>query len=222
VKQKQLAPPELIALSDAWRANLRYRIGENGTDAVLKRSFSALCLEALAERDLSTPFLEETRYRALLDDTLTYLRSEKDLRAFDGRKGWIHATAHTADLLAALALNPSFRRSDQVLVLEAIAEKLASAGAVFTFGEQDRLANAIAKIAGRADFDVDEFRTWLARLNETDDAVWSRSPPRLPLLIRFENDTYMLRALALRMYSGPQISLVKEARTALLDILGRR
>jgi hypothetical protein len=70
---------------------------------VFKRSFSALCLASLIRRELSTPFLGPQRFQALLADALEYLRQERDLRGFDPRKGSIHATAHTADLLANLA-----------------------------------------------------------------------------------------------------------------------
>ena len=74
-----LQPLELQALADEWRGNLRSGIGESGTNSVLKRSFSALCLASIAEREAKTPFLGETRYHQLLTDALTYLQSERDL-----------------------------------------------------------------------------------------------------------------------------------------------
>ena len=40
---------ELLALEAEWRGNLRAGIGENGTGSVFGRSFSALCLAAIAE-----------------------------------------------------------------------------------------------------------------------------------------------------------------------------
>ena len=101
-----LQPPELRALADEWRANPKSGIGESGTNSVLKRSFSALCLSSIAEREVKTPFLSEQRYHQLLGDALTYLQSERDLRGYDAKLGWIHATAHTADLLQALASRP--------------------------------------------------------------------------------------------------------------------
>jgi hypothetical protein len=124
---QQFSTDELNSLLDDWRANLRVGLGESGTDSVLKRSFSALCLAALAERDLKAPFLTEERYRTLLADALAYLKGERDLRGFDPAIGWIHATAHTADLLTALAGNPFFHSEDQGRVLNAIWRRLASA-----------------------------------------------------------------------------------------------
>ena len=103
VRHQDVSAAELNSLADAWRANLRSGIGESGTETVFKRSFSALCLASLARRELKTPFLGPVRFQALLGDALAYLKDERDLRAFDPSKGWMHATAHTADLLSNLA-----------------------------------------------------------------------------------------------------------------------
>src|SRR5258708_8404239 len=79
-RQKQISTDELYSLLDDCQAHFRTRLGETGNDGILKRSFSALSLVALAERDLKMPFLGEERYRALLANALAYLRDERDLR----------------------------------------------------------------------------------------------------------------------------------------------
>lgn len=96
VYRNHLSTPELLSLLVEWQSNLRSGIGETSTDSVLKRSFSALCLAALAERDLKSPFLGDARFRTFLDEALTYFKDERDLRGFDPAKGWIHATANPA------------------------------------------------------------------------------------------------------------------------------
>src|SRR5215470_318930 len=111
-------------------------ICESGTDSVFGRSFSALCLAAIAEKELKSQFLGETRYRILLDAALQYLNEEKDVRGFDAKKGWVHATAHTADLLAALVRHPLLKEQDQGRVLNAAGNRLATAGTIFSYGEQ--------------------------------------------------------------------------------------
>src|ERR1051325_334535 len=161
VRQKKLSVEQLVTLLEEWKTNLQASIGETGTDSIFKRSFSALCLSALAARDLKAPFLGENRFRALLNGALTYLRDEHDLRGFDAQKGWIHATAHTADLLAALAENKFFTKQDQERVLKAITQRLATANEIFSYGEQDRLANVAAVIASREDFDNGRVNTWV-------------------------------------------------------------
>ena len=222
VARPRLTDPELLSLLDDWQSNLRLGIGESNTDTVLRRSFSALCLAAIAERDLRSPFLGELRYRALLDSALNYLHDERDLRGFDPVKGWIHSTAHTADLLASLAANPLLKVEDQPRVLHAVAERLSSAHQIFSYGEQDRLAFTIASIVARKDFDATAFRTWLSALDETDRQVWKSSPPDANRLKTFENNSYLLQALAARLNVQPQPLAIETALGQVTQILRKR
>jgi len=222
LRQEVLNGDELLALEAGWRGNLKTGIGEKGTDAIFERSFSALCLSAIAERELKTPFLGEARYRILLEAALNYLREEKDLRGFDAKKGWIHAAAHTADLLAALVRRPSFTEQDQGTVLKVIGQRLETAHTIFAFGEQDRLANVIAVMAGRQDFFTAGFEAWLYQMDKADQAIWTDSPPQLDELQRFENDTYLLSAFVARVSQGEISSATEEARKAALKSLKRR
>jgi hypothetical protein len=220
--QKQLSTDELNSLLDDWQANLRVGLGESGNDSVLKRSFSALCLVALAERDLKMPFLSDDRYNAFLANALAYLRDERDLRGFDPKLGWIHATAHTADLLAALAANPLLKTEDQARLLDAIARRISSAHEIFAYGEQDRLAALAATIAARRDFDAPAFHAWLSALDTADQRTWKDTPPHLDLLQTFENDTYMLRGLAAYLCGDVSNAAVVDARNAVLKVLQGR
>jgi len=213
---------ELLVLEEEWRGNLKTGIGESGTDSIFVRSFSALCLSAIAERELKTPFLGEERYRKLLDAALNYLRDEKDLRGFDAKKGWIHATAHTADLLAALARHPLFTQQDQGNLLKAIGQRLETAHVIFAFGEQDRLANVIAAMAERQDFVAAGFEAWLHQMDQADQSIWKDSPPQLEGLLRFENDTYLMSAFVARVSQGESSGAAEEARRAALKSLRRR
>jgi hypothetical protein len=220
--QKQISTVELDSLLDDWQANLRVGIGESGNESVLKRSFSALCLVALAERDLKMPFLTDERYQAFLSNALAYLRDERDLRGFDPTIGWIHATAHTADLLTALAANPLLKTEEQPRLLDAIARRLSSAHEIFAYGEQDRLAALAATIAVRKNFDGPAFHTWLTAIDTADERTWKDTPPHLELLETFENDTYMLRGLAAYLCGNTSDPAVVDARNAVMKALQDR
>jgi uncharacterized protein DUF2785 len=102
----------LKALLGRWEANLTFRIGEQGGNSTVLRSFSALNLSVLAALDLTKHFLAKNEFDRLLAATLEYLRTERDLRGLDSRVGWIHATAHTADLLKFLARNDRLQLAD--------------------------------------------------------------------------------------------------------------
>ena len=197
---------ELATLQDEWQANLR-------SDSVLKRSFSALCLTALVERDLEKPLLDPRRYRELLTAALEYLASERDLRGFDEQKGWIHATAHTADLLAALARHPRLTPEDQGRILAGLSHRLTSAPDVFTQGEQDRLAQAVAALAARPDFDGVRFEAWLQELIMAKRQAARTRPLTTTALAAYQNSTYFLQALHVRL------SIAKIERASVLDAL---
>jgi Protein of unknown function (DUF2785) len=218
----QLTGPQLLTLLPQLQQNLTSGIGESGTDSVFKRSFSALTLASFAERDLEQPFLSPDQYRALLAGALAYLHDERDTRGFDPAKGWIHSTAHTADLIAALARNPLFTPADQQAVFSSIEQRLASAGHIYTYGEQDRLAVALLSVITRSDFQLAAFQSWLESLQQ-DAVVWQKSPPDLTQLALVENHTYLLEALLARMPTQTPLSpAATQARDAARAILRKR
>jgi hypothetical protein len=199
IRGGKLSNEDLISLSDEWRSNLKKNIGESANDSVFRRSFSALCLSEIATHDVKSPFLGTDRYHALLADALTYLNQERDLRGYDAKVGWIHSTAHTADLIEALAENSALTGLEQQQILNAIAQRLATANVIYSHGEQDRLALAVLAIIERADFQQEVFTRWLQQIGEKDAAMWKLSPIPTEEMSRYQNDTYMLEALAARM-----------------------
>jgi hypothetical protein len=222
VEQKKLSSEELVLLLPEWQANLRVGIGETRTDSVFKRSFSVICLAALAERDLKDSFLGQGRFRTLLENALGYLQDERDLRGFDAKKGWIHATAHTADLLAELAESRFFTKQDQRRVLAAIERRLATANEIFTHGEQDHLASVAATIVFRNDFDGEPWRSWVAEMDKGDRGVFEQSPPTVQAEQRFENNSYFLSAAIARISLRAATPASAEAQKTLLAVLQQR
>jgi hypothetical protein len=194
--KKRLRPEERRALVAELSANLRRGIGEVGTDSVLLRSFSDLDLSILAAVELQEPALEPEGYRQLLDATLAYLRDERDLRGLVAGLGWVHATAHTADLLKFLARDPRFTPADQQRLLEAAWRRMTVPGEpVFTHAEDERLAAALLSVVRRADFDPGLLDAWLARFVEQEKAVWRSAPPEASALAAAQNARNLLRSL---------------------------
>jgi len=144
------------------------------------------------------------------------------LRGFDAKKGWLHATAHTADLLAALAESRYFTKQDQGRVLEAIARRLATSNEIFTHGEQDRLASVAATIVFRPDFDSELWRSWVAETDREDQAVFKESPPSVQAEQQFENDSYFLCAAIARISLRSVTPASKDTQDTLLAVLRQR
>ena len=164
IAQKQTLPPdEVLSLSSEWTAQLHSR-DFAPSDSTVGRTFSALMLAAVIYRDNQNPILDEAQYRRILRSGLDYLADEKDLRGYDERLGWIHATAHTADLLKFAARSRYFTQQDQSAVLDAIRNRMLSANGMFVRGEDERLARAVLSILNRRDFDAGGFHQWTQKL----------------------------------------------------------
>jgi len=161
-QKKLLTAAALGPVTASLMRNLRADIGSTGTDAIFRRSFSALALSAVAARDNADPVLDEGGYRSLLDASLEYLGAEKDIRGFDPVKGWMHSAAHTADLLKFLARSRYATVADQTRILDGILAKMTSAP-VFVFGEDERHARAILSIVNRKEFNREAFSAWITR-----------------------------------------------------------
>jgi len=215
-----LQPEQMLVLTGEWRGNLRHGIGEANNNSVLQRSFSALCLVSIAERDAKESFLGADRFHQLVSDAVAYLQAERDLRGWDAKLGWIHANAHTADLLQALANNRLLNRDEGTAILAALAARLSSAPTVYTQGEQDRIAQAVLAVIRRPDFEAD-FEKWLATLEDEDKKVWA-SPLTPESLARYQNHTYMLQALVVHLDLEPESAKIASYRQQVLAVLRPR
>ena len=165
IYQQKVVPVELRrALLAQWTNDLTRGIGERDTDAVFRRSFSALALGLLVIADNEAPYLDKAEFDRTLAASLGYLAAERDIRGFDATKGWMHSVAHTADLLKFLARSRHLQPAQQARVLAAATDKVGAVDTVLTHGEDERLARAILSIAARPDFDEPGFRTWASSL----------------------------------------------------------
>lgn len=162
VKQPKLSPDELRELAAKLEANLAGPLDVR--DGVYLRSFSALVLSLIAKRDLDAPVLDDAGRRKLLDAAVAYAGREIDLRGHVGKRGWVHAAAHTADLLKFLARQPGFTDDDRMRVLDGAASlAVRRHGANFHHGEDGRIAVAVLDALKRGVPD-DKLVAWVKTL----------------------------------------------------------
>lgn len=159
-QKKSVSDDDLRPAIALLEKNLTIGLGENGTDTVLRRSFSALILSLVAARDNAAPFLTPAEFDTLLTATLDYLAREKDTRGFVTGPGWHHSVAHTADVLKFLGRSTKLQTADQKRILAGISLKAGGSTAFWEYGEDDRLAAAVMSILKRDDFDAAAFETW--------------------------------------------------------------
>ncbi|MCY2960885.1 MAG: DUF2785 domain-containing protein [Planctomycetota bacterium] len=160
----------LRALAAKWRADLG-RPGATDAD-VVARSFAALTLAAVVAFDLQHPFLgdELPRIRAA---ALDYAAREHDVRGYDEHLGWVHSTAHAADLLKFLARAPDLPVAEQAAFLAVLDAKSDLPRATWTAGEDLRLARVALALVKRDDLDRAAFESWVAGYETAYRGIWT-------------------------------------------------
>ena len=222
IVRERLVPPDgLRTLISLWSANLDDGLGGSSDDRIFKRSFSALSLSLIAAREVATPFLTADEAQRLFDRLLDYFQRERDLRGFDAARGWMHAVAHTADAFKFLARGSHWAPANLPRLLDAVRAKLESSDAVFTWGENGRMALALQSAARRPDADVAALERWMAQWQADHAALWANGPLVGPVpFARVENAAQVLRslhaALAMEQTPTPQGELVRRATLAAL------
>lgn len=137
----RLAVPEAVDDADAAAR----------TAALIRRSFAALGLSVLAARDAKAPYLSLSERERLVNAARNYARAERDYRPREGRYGWLHAAAHTADLLKFLSRSEASSDASRAAILEATADIIVRPhGHIFHHGEDGRLAMTIFEVYKRA------------------------------------------------------------------------
>jgi hypothetical protein len=205
-----LVPPaDLEKLRLRLQGALGKGLGKSGSDAAYGRSFSAIGLAILAAADMKTPWMTQEAFDDLLAAAVAYLLAEKDVRGFVPGGGWIHATAHTADLLKFLGRSPRLTPAGQARIVEAVASRLKTAGVVFAWGEDERLAQALVSLSRRKDFDPKPFEAWLAALAAENTALWKNGPridPAAFVAVRAQKQALVhLAALLAREEAPPKV-----------------
>ncbi len=143
-------------------SNLSAGLGEQGTDTVFLRAFSALMLAEIVHQDNKRSFLNESDVRHILEQALAYYPAERDLRGYLPGPGWAHAVAHGADLLWVLAASRYLEAADLERVLDTLASKIAPPVAhVYLFNEEQRVARAVLGVLRRNLISPDYFQGWL-------------------------------------------------------------
>lgn len=165
LQDNRVSKLDCVRLLNRWTSNLGYRLDQKPTDhAAVLRSFSALSLALLVAHDDKHPFLAEQQFDQLVTAATTYLRSEPDERGFDPRIGWVHPTAHAADLLHRLATSKRLQPRHHAGILNGITHRLQRHQTAFTAGEDARLARAIVGLALRKDFATATLKDWLTSI----------------------------------------------------------
>lgn len=155
----------LVSFGDGIAHGLRVGLGETDGEGVFRRTFSALLLAECVTRDNTAHVLPVDAVVRWADRGLTWFVRERDLRALVPGKGWAHALAHGADLIAALARSRHFGPAEQTVLLDVVADRLVEPTAFrLSHGEDDRLAYATMAVLHRNLLEQPIVESWVRRL----------------------------------------------------------
>jgi len=194
--------------------NLEKGIGEHETDSVFIRAFSVLFLAEIVHNDNKAPKLDKATIEALVDKALWYLEHEIDPRGSIPVKGWAHALAHTADLLAVLAKNRHTDAGQHLRILYGITEKLSKASDwVYVHGEDDRLSTVVLFILQRGLLGKDDIQDWLANFTKSWKGAWMDEERTRA----FFNVRNFLRSLYLQVSTEEELENKEELENLILN-----
>jgi len=209
-------PEELLQLTHTLlnRDHLTLGLGNTDSDTVFVRSFSMLLLAPmLVQHRKQTLFAREDLLAMFHQVTDVFLR-EQDLRGYIPGKGWAHAPAHCADVLAEFALCNELGQSELMCILDIIRKKICTGDQYFAFDEDERMVTAVISTISRGELPERFVRSWLASFktafqNDLDQPIqmWQRA-----------NLRHFLRALDYRFKQIGVLNFQNELSDALKSV----
>ncbi|MGE6256751.1 DUF2785 domain-containing protein [Heyndrickxia sporothermodurans] len=144
---------------------LFHHIGEEETDSVFLRSFSALLIALILIRDNREQFLSESAFRLVMDRVVSYCYLEKDFRSYDEEKGWAHAPAHISDVIDECMINRFVTVDDCNKLWHGLLSLLERAPHVYDAEEDERMATAVTSMIENGKVSLSTLVDWLEEMS---------------------------------------------------------
>jgi hypothetical protein len=126
-------------------SHLFYDMNNKEQWSILKRSFSILQLVILVYVHRRDHVIDVKDIDLLFDDFMNYLSQEKVFLGYDESVGWVHATAHSADLLAQFMQLETCDEKKLMLMFNQIQMLVKQRNEIYTHNEDERLVKAVIK-----------------------------------------------------------------------------
>lgn len=142
----------------------------------LARSFGILSLDLVAVFNQRKPFLKKHEIDRLWKIAVNGIMQPRDWRGWDEKVGWVHITAHSADLIKTLATHTDLELEQQNDFFDAVETSINSAPQVFVHAEMERLSDAIIVLQQRDDFSGAAWASLLKRLSSLEQGFEGINP----------------------------------------------
>lgn len=154
--------------------HLFYQIGDKENDSVFTRTFSALQIAVLINKDSELNFLSQNKFNEIASLVCSYYKKEKDLRGFIKNKGWAHSAAHGADIFVEIANNEKVQTQTLKDILRVISTKIKVNDYIYFNNEDERIAKAVKPVINTnklKDQDISKWFNSLTNIKETNDRI---------------------------------------------------
>ncbi len=166
-------------------------------DEVQARSFGALLLAVIADRDTATGRATDEDVRRWVTAVSAWYAHEPDTRGWDPDLGWLHAVAHGADAVGELAGSPRLARADLRGLLDLLVRRPTAATPTYwRQNEDDRVAVAVMSVLRRDLLSADE----VSRAVDALATAWRDADG--PLTAGVDNAVRLARTLHLQLTLG--------------------
>jgi hypothetical protein len=168
-----------------------------GDEEVQARSFGALLLALVVDRDNVTGRATDDAVRRWVDGLSRWYAAEPDTRGHDPGLGWLHAVAHGADAVGELAGSPRLGHDDLVGLLGLLVRRATEPTPTYWLqNEDDRVAVAVMAVLRRDLLTAGDVRAAVDALA----GAWRGSEG--PVTAEADNAVRLARTLHLQLVLG--------------------
>ncbi|WP_246943298.1 DUF2785 domain-containing protein [Bacillus pinisoli] len=218
IVEDYLTDNQLEHIIEVCLRNLFLGIEDRESDLVFTRSFSALVIGLILQKDRQRPFLSKEVVLKTIEESIKYLNLEKDVRGYVEGKGWAHSIAHGADFLAEAVRHPSFNNglsSECLEVIKLCLFKETTTKGPFVDDEGERLIFVLEALIGIG-ITHNELENWILEVSDTLQDLKRNEGYSLNFFWKKSNVITFLRGLYFRLlYKGEYSGL----RKIITDIL---
>jgi hypothetical protein len=210
IVSERLTHDERSKLLDIYlsREFLFYQIKSTEEGDALRRTFTLLQLAVLLYYHHQEQITDPVFVDKIADALTQYLGQENVLKGYDEQMGWIHAIAHSADVLGQLLVAKELKEEKQVALLDAFVSKFQEAHYTYIDNEDERLVTALEKGWKSGHLKEEVIRDFIGKLPMYE------SPSHYKGLFVVQNNVkHLLRSLFFRFED--QVDWVEDIRQAM-------
>lgn len=202
IQEDCLTKDQLTYIFEVCLQMLFTGIGQKEDDSVFTRTFSALVLALLLQKDRETRFLSQNQLTQGFDGSINYLKQEVDIRGHVDGKGWAHSIAHGADLLTAAISHTDFDLTLSTECLHTIKLclfKESTRDIPYVDEEEERLIFAVEALQEKGVTDQ-EIEPWLLTISDQLNELLEKEDYSLNFFWKKSNVINFLRAYYFRLF----------------------